>query len=589
MTTPNAATPPRRRRTRAAAWALALPTALGALIVTGAPAVGDAPETLEVRAAAARATLPAWWPLLALGRGDRDPSTEPVAAADKVDRMLAAAGTVVFGFSPQGRAKALIEDVIARLEDFDVEEAYEVLPDRGPRTPWRAVAVEGRVQDDDYVLRVFPSGIRRGTTERSAEELPALPAVGDVMNATARFRLRPVDASAREEFEDDFLAVGEASVSLGELRWEQVLAVADEWLHLVEAGVPPTPEEIRGAGLGRSIATRPVAGEAGRARVTADHPRLDAEDQAFLALLAEAYPAFYELGKRHTALDDLVELVALPDGRFAARLRIVARMLPDELEALYPDLAEYLRDLEDLLTIEARIVDPDGRRVASLRLDTRTLRMTIEMVTRDGALLPTVDRPRAPVASTVGYRLDELDDAAYEVRVSLWTNTSGIRGEIRDIVVSGRYDRTDRGAALATRVTGKPKVTFRGAAFGVIPTWMVDVLIPSDMTTLTDDFFRVLVDGRDGDGATTAVAIERRHGPGGTEPLVLEGRADLEILNNALINFAIKIANRRILPHDETRDQVLEFLREGFEALREDTQRFADRAREVAASLDAPK
>ena len=118
----------------------------------------------------------------------------------EMGRRLTAARTLLFGLTPQGAAKTLIDDVLERLGDFDVEEAYDVLPDRAPGSGWRAVAFSGTVRDDRYVLRLVPSGI--GALAAGADGvLPELPSPRGPLDAAIRFRLSPV-AEGRDEFED---------------------------------------------------------------------------------------------------------------------------------------------------------------------------------------------------------------------------------------------------------------------------------------------------------------------------------------------------------------------------------------------------
>jgi hypothetical protein len=79
-----------------------------------------------------------------------------------------------------------------------------------------------------------------------------------------------------------------------------------------------------------------------------------------------------------------------------------------------------------------------------------------------------------------------------------------------------------------------------GRAFGFLPLWLIDMLIPSNIEKITSDFFQALATGNDGQGAIVEFTGQQR------APLEnsLEIRADAEALSNGTIKLGFNLQRR---------------------------------------------
>ena len=501
--------------------------------------------------------LAGWRPLASLGLGEEAASPPVQTGVRKLNSFLSSARSVIWGFTPHGRARALLEDVMERLEDLDLEEAWQILPDRSTSTPWRGAAFEGLVEGPRYNVRLVPGA------GADANGWSPLPAGDDLLDASLRLALRPVDPRGRDEFEDNFQAVGESVVCLDDLHWPQLLAAGSQWLRLLE---PPTEAPDQFDALLRS-------------RVARKHPALGAEDRAVLARVARAWPATYERIDHFVVMEDVVTSVVLVGNTPATRVQVRSRMRADLLEREQPAVAEYLAALESLLDLEVRVLDGRGQRLLSLRSRSEDLSLTMDLVIRNGRILPCVDLPGGRILDTRGYALDEVQRLPFTTLVSLTTDISGVVGKIRDLTLTGLYAHKGDLATVSTRVSRAPTVSFSGRFWGIIPTWFVDIFIPSDIETLTTDFFRVLRVGDGGKGARSEASIQRT----ASDQTVLKIRGDSEVLNNAMVTLAVKIGKRRLLPGEEARDEFLGWLRQVVSAIEQDSARVNSEAARAQA------
>jgi hypothetical protein len=95
--------------------------------------------------------------------------------------------------------------------------------------------------------------------------------------------------------------------------------------------------------------------------------------------------------------------------------------------------------------------------------------------------------------------------------VDLHLNMVGLNLDIASLQVPISYRFDGRGVHLKAAILHPPDtVKAGGRAFGFLPLWLIDMLIPSNVEKITHDFFQTLANGNDGQGSRLEVASRQR-------------------------------------------------------------------------------
>lgn len=500
-----------------------------AVVVAGASVAWAAAPSLRARG---------WAPLVCLAAGDG-----PEARALAVPRIRAALATlhsVLYGLDVDDPTREFFNKVIDQLESFDLAALYETLPE-ATDGGWRSVGFTGHEDGGKYVVRTVAPGA-------PAKLDPETARFGDVA-----FRFRSKHASG--EGNDDFVGNGRTNLGLGTITWRQFLGAIGETIRLVESTAPGAP---------KGDAPRPSP-EA-LAQVKKDNPKLGPEDLEVIALFREGYPKVYEHLRTLYRTDDV--LVYDPDEEDWRQVHLVLGIRQDSAEQNYPALWKWIARWGALAQGRLEITDDKGRVVATFRFSTKDLSITLDAFFSHGKLCPV---EAGKVLVEEGYDLEATARAHHRDRWSFDMDVNGITTEIRDLCFKVDYEKTNDGMHTHIVCDEEPKVRVHGSAFGVIPTWAIDVVMPSNMEDLTRNFLRAVTRGNDGKGLV--VDLDQRGGKSGLNVLALENQA--EGLNNFLVRLAFKIARRRLVPPEDCVAELAQFFRAGHNAFAADLEAFA--------------
>lgn len=478
-----------------------------------------------------------WAPLVRLAAGDGPDA--PTVAVTRIRAALATIHAVLYGLDVDEPTRVFFAKVMEQLESFDLAALYETLPESSD-DGWRSVGFTGHQDGGKYVIRRVEAG-------KPAKLEPDSAAFGDV---AFRFRSR----HAAGEGNDDFVGNGRANVGVGQISWRQFLGALAETIRLVESGAP---------GGARGDAPRPSPEAI--AQVKKDNPKLGPEDLEVVAVFRESFPRVYEHLRTLYRTDDV--LVFDPDESDWKQVHLVLAVRRDSAEENYPALWKWISGWGPLAAGRLEVTDEKGRVVATFRFSTKDLSITLDAFFSHGKLCPVEG---GKVLVDEGYDLESTGKAHHRDRWSFDMDVNGITTEIRDFVVKVAYEKTNDGMQSRLVCDEEPKVRVHGSAFGVIPTWAIDVVMPSNMEDLTRNFLRVVTRGNDGKGLVVDLA---QRGSASGNVLELENQA--EGLNNFLVRLAFKVARRKLVPPDEAVQELAGFFRAGHDAFTADLEAFA--------------
>lgn len=234
---------------------------------------------------------------------------------------------------------------------------------------------------------------------------------------------------------------------------------------------------------------------------------------------------------------------------------------PRRMKARYPELADWLSGLDELVKLSVRLIDSQGRSLARMYLDSERLRLRVELYVLDGQVLPFDD--------TRVYRdapLDLQHPQRFAVTVAGDINALGIHAHLRHARGSMSYTPTDHGMRMHVGITQVPKIDVDGAALGFVPIEVLDVFVPGDIHGLMMRFMTTACRGNVGKGVT--MDAELAHAP--KMRTTLEGRVALEALDNFFVRLGVSYWNDHVAPDDDATQDILRVQQDALSALSAD-------------------
>lgn len=466
----------------------------------------------------------AWQPLVsAFGAGDAAAAIAYLRASSAIVRNADAK------LARDAETERFRKRAIASLEDFDLDDFLALLPHA--QGDYRSFAFEGTPSDKAYYVRAQADTSRAFHAE--ARSLPFGHAYGAV-----RMRRVPHPQERRYAFH------ARSGVGLGALRWQSLLQ------GLIEAGrVIETPVE-------REI---PLVLRAADTYLRTRQASLGQRDRTVLARVWGGFPGIAQLMLPISRTDDLVaERDAAPG---VTGLALATRWNLSGMEHKYPALAHYFDALDDIARVRAVLRDDAGRSLLELDSETERLETKLRGFLRDGRLLARAGKQGA------------LEPARFE-RMRLTLDLSfvlhHIRLNIEQLEIDIGYRADEHGATVRAATTRVPKVSVSGAAFGLLPTRVLDWFIPGDVETLARHMFEVAARSRGGRGA----ALEARFREG-AQGATLELDYETELLDTALIRFCMAVIADAAIPSDAQERDITRLAVDYRDAFDADLARFA--------------
>jgi hypothetical protein len=146
-----------------------------------------------------------------------------------------------------------------------------------------------------------------------------------------------------------------------------------------------------------------------------------------------------------------------------------------------------------------------------------------------------------------------------------------IRLNIENLQIDLRYEAHEHGADLHAQSTRVPKVSVSGAAFGLLPTRVLDWFIPGDVESLARHKFEVAAKANGGRGSQIDAHF-REHPEGAT----LELGYETELLDTALIRFCMAVIADAAIPSDDEERDITHLAVDYRDAFDKDLARFAE-------------
>lgn len=434
------------------------------------------------------------------------------------------------------QTEQFVDGLWASFERFDLKKFYELLPER--KDDWHYLQVYGVVENGRYNV-----GPRQMALHRNGDR------PNDFGEVAVLVKSREMQGTR-----ETFLVDTNVSVGMGSVGWPAVAKAVEETLRIVVKG-----DDAYSGASGWQEA------DVFRKRVMTMNQSLGKEDIEVLAPLWAAFPAQWDLLASLGHFDDVV-VEEVPGNDFK---KLNARFVidPAKMKNAYPALAEHLANLGTLNKMNMRAVSAQGD-VFHVAMDSEHLMANFEAYVKDGYLVPVKDGKVAaqPLTQmlTQPWHLDLLADSRMQIL--------GVVTDMRDMRISLDFAPTPTGARTVAAMTHVPDVKVSGNALGIMPTAVIDALMPSNIDSLMRDFLRVMCEGNNGEGLVASMEYSQ---PEGANLATLDTRTTFEGLNNFFVQFGMGIVNDRIIPDPQVSIELRKLMFDTQQAFAQDLEAYS--------------
>lgn len=395
------------------------------------------------------------------------------------------------------------------LEDFDFSRIYE--------SPWlsqqadgfRSVALSGRNLGSAY----------RVSLGRSANA----PRLG---NATAEYRMRKNQ-------------IGDSKTYTTGLRFEAALQNFDaQALARFNEGILRVFDPASIAQI--------------RAPLSPAFPEITGDTRSVIDLGMVEFPHFTKTMARYLELKNFATIREF-QGKKYTEVAIRGRFRMPNLATDYPKLHSYVKDIRKLFVLSIYISDTQGRQVASFIINTQTEEFFLGFNTAEGKILP-IAKNGAP-AFDAALAVSGNRDHKFYLGFNFFVNVHGLKINTGNIGAYLRYQANPERMAFYAKVTRMPEGKITGALFGVLPTWLIDLSIPSDLQTLMNNFSQTMFKANNGEGSYAQIAWLKRNGQA-----LFDAKASTEFLDNRFIRIGMKIWVKKFRPNEKVQEDIRRFV-----------------------------
>jgi hypothetical protein len=270
------------------------------------------------------------------------------------------------------------------------------------------------------------------------------------------------------------------------------------------------------------------------AQASADFPRTMGMLSKFIELksLAEVKTAG---GKSYT------------DMAFRGRFRTAA------LQREYPQFNSFLSDLKNLFILQLYLTDLEGHNLMTFIINTQTEEFYWAFRTAGGKLLP-LGKQGIPLFDK-GITLTGSTNQKFYLGTNFFVNVYGLRINTGYIGSYLRYQANTERMSFFAKITRMPEGKISGSLFGVLPTWMIDLSIPSNLQDLMNKFSQTAFRANNGEGTKAELGWQKKNGQAR-----LHADASTEFLDNRFIRIGMKIWVRKFRPNEGVQEDLRRFI-----------------------------
>jgi hypothetical protein len=269
---------------------------------------------------------------------------------------------------------------------------------------------------------------------------------------------------------------------------------------------------------------------------------LDRITQKAMDELMHTLPRSMALLTTYTAMAPTYLLKQQEMGRYTEAVIIFTLKL-EKIKADYPHLGEYIERLIEKFEFEGVIKYrlKAGLTLGEMKIDSKSTSLKISFKTADGKVIPYDKKGRLKFAEAINFA--EVRQHKGEVSMHLYGKVFGLRMNAPNIVMATSY-KDGQKALLRAKLVQFPPPAIAGRAFGLFPTWAINLTIPDDIEGYCKKFTTTLLKANGGKGTSLHVGVDTRI----AENTMVSYDFRTEFLDNFFLNFGLRIMQAYLWP-----------------------------------------
>jgi hypothetical protein len=427
----------------------------------------------------------------------------------------------------------------SRITSLDVANAYDLLPYSDADGVWRAIGVRGQSDFNAYRLNVVDPNIEEWLNS-STDDFKGIAGSQD------RFGDIGLGIFIKPVRKDTFKFLTEARLYVADIPAANVMRVINGMLTTTWAY---------------------AAGAANHPTDIIEENALDRQAVKILNGISNDFPDLFRITSQYCDIENIVSSnIKTAEDSLAFNIRV--RLNREAFSMHYPELGKLLKKWREIVKFKARIFDKQDQLMGMVELDSTNNLFTLQFRTLSDRFIPI--HANGILKINTGFSLTGAGSTQFKAVCDIHLNIVGMQLKIDTLPVVLDYRHPDGGPHLKAHLVQAPqKIEAGGSVYGVIPVWMVDLLIPSNVQEVMNNFFQTLAAGNDGNGSV--IRIYSFPEQASKQSILLN--TDAEVLANGTIKLGFNLQRKFFAVPPELLVEIRAFKNQLWNALYHDFQR----------------
>ena len=424
----------------------------------------------------------------------------------------------------------------SRMTSLDVGNLHGLLPYSDSESQWRGVGIRGQSHVTSYNLSIIDPEIKEWLQSWKKGHPAKWAAAEHFGDIALRSIVRPSP-------NDTYRFVTEGQLNLGDLPAINLTRVIDSalialWRQASGSVDPP----------GHLLAELP----------------LDEHSKQMVIGFARDFPNLFKEIDPYIIIERIVSPNSLR-GNAGVLFDLKSRFNADAFANDYPEFGKLIKKMRGAIHMRAQAFDDTGQPLAVIEVDSIKNLLNVQFLTANGHLFPLSQNVQYKMAD--GFNFIDKGISQFHIKCDVQINIVGLRSSIEGLKFAFEYLNKDQGPAIKVNFSETPKAVVAGGhAFGFLPVWFIDILIPSNVENLTSHFLRTLANSSEGLGAK--IEFGSFQGESAKNNLYLFTEAD--VLANGIIKLGFNLQRQMQIDQEKIAAEIRKFRKIIWTALYQD-------------------
>lgn len=469
---------------------------------------------------------PYWQIFLQLGYDTQQQGIDQKLAYENIEEFIRFSKEMLYHFQLTSETQDFVNEIRGKLASLDIGNLYDMLPYAEEGTTWKSLAVRGSRGKSQFAISLTDPHLKKWIPNRNSKnfvEWYPLQRLGD-------FSLR---IFARPGAKDTYLFNTEAQSHLGNIQYMALVQGFKKLLqtvHLFSQKETSIPSSFR-----------------------EENSHLTLRGQRILYGFSRDFPHFYRVVKKFVNIRQILD-INQPDPDRYLKIKLALQPKIEAFGKEYREIQKIMETLKGIFFFRFRFYDSQGHLVAMTELNSKTVTFQIQCLIEKGKLL----KCKAPWEPLKTGEVDFSSPVpqAFKIVMDGKIDIKGIQILIRNFTLKVKYTLQKEGFQIGIHFDHAPKVfKIQGYLFGVIPLWLIDFFIPSNIDAIINEFLSTLARGNGGKGMETTLRMI--HLPNNKNRFQVVSRA--EVLSNGMIRFAFSFQSQAGLVNPKLHNEIRRF------------------------------